>query len=454
MDIKSLEVINKINKDKKAVKVTTLSQAKAMHLKRYFSGSIVLDNLLGGGAVYKRIHLLYGQKSAGKNAHLNQLIAYNQRLCKNCGGVIPTTDSNDKKTLFLLNVLGYPLCECDLQQRRVFMILDYERSLSLEEAKTGVVAESLYIDTETGEVIESDEYKDNIDRLDILRQKKSLTPEEIEEANKIEKFLSKLETKEVLKQKSSTLDYLRACGILDDELLVAEPEDTEEGIDIVKQALKTNDIDGIIWDSIQAAIPRTVKDRDSDQETMGKEPKINGLLMRQICAGYSARDLTDPTEAYKPSLFIISQVRENLGPYASAPTYSGGRALEHHISVAIEFKRVAYLKELGVESSSLQDVTYGQRVRLRLEKNKLALPMRMGEYDYYFATTPCNTLSTGSIDHVREIVQLGVIQGIIEKAGSFYKLNGKSYHGLNELLHNFRENTKLLHDLYLQVKGF
>jgi len=453
MDVRSLDVVSKINKEKKAIRITTLSKASAMHLKRYFSGSIYLDNLLGGGVVYKRIHLLYGQKSAGKNAHLNQLIAYNQRLCRNCNGVIPPS-SDDKKSQFLIDVMGYKLCKCSEPRKRIFLILDYERSLALEEAKSGVVSEVLYVNGSTGEVIDADDYKEKLERHTLLSSLKNISEEEKLELKDLEKFLKNIQTNEVLKQKTSTLDYLRSCGILDEELLVAEPEDTEEGIDTVKMFLQSNEVDGIIWDSIQAAIPRTVKERDSDQETMGKEAKINGLLMRQICAGYSAHDLENPEEAFKPSLFIVSQVRENLGPYASAPTYSGGRALEHHISVAIELKRVSYLKDVGIEASSAQDVTYGQRVRLKIEKNKLSLPMRFGEYDYYFATTPCGTMHAGSIDHVREIIQLAVSQGVIEKAGSFYKVNGKSFRGLNELMHAYRTESSLLRDLYFKVRGF
>ena len=92
------DVVNKINKDKKTTKITTLTKAKAFKLKRFYSGSFGADYITGGGFAYRRIQLLFGAKSSGKNALLNQTTAYLQRQCRNCHGIFPNfvTGKEDK----------------------------------------------------------------------------------------------------------------------------------------------------------------------------------------------------------------------------------------------------------------------------------------------------------------------------------------------------------------------
>ena len=83
------DIVHEINKKKKTVKITTLNEAKAFRLKRFFSGSFGTDYITGGGFAYRRIQLLFGAKSAGKNALLNQTTAYLQRQCRHCHKIHP-----------------------------------------------------------------------------------------------------------------------------------------------------------------------------------------------------------------------------------------------------------------------------------------------------------------------------------------------------------------------------
>jgi len=233
-----------------------------------------------------------------------------------------------------------------------------------------------------------------------------------------------------------------------DALLVADPEDTEEGIELVRDMIRSKEVDAIIWDSLQAAIPRYVKGRDADQATMGVEAKQNGLLMRHVCSAFAAADLTDESEAYKPALFITSQVRANLSSISHLPdTYSGGNAIQHHISLALEVKREKFLQQDGSDAE-FKDDFYGQRVRLRADKNKLSSPGDMYEYEYYFREG--DTFPVG-IDSAGEILNLGVKVGIIDRAGPYYKIGDQSFQGMKALKEAFRGDAKFSQKIYIQL---
>ena len=128
------EIIAKINKDRGATKITTLDKAKSLILKRFFSGSFFIDDLTGGGYAYKRIQMLYGAKSSGKNAQLQQMIAYNQRMCKKClvernvEAIRPDYwESQDRWTSLLRDVMGYQRCTCEEKFiPKKFIIFDFE----------------------------------------------------------------------------------------------------------------------------------------------------------------------------------------------------------------------------------------------------------------------------------------------------------------------------------------
>jgi predicted ATP-dependent serine protease len=123
-------IINQINKDFGTTKITTLTKAKSIAVKRYFSGSFGIDHITGGGYTYKRILLLYGHKSSGKNSQLYQMLAYNQRLCRHCRGVLPEyyeQRTQDRWTNILVNYLGIPVCNCEKSEGKIFLLLDYEK---------------------------------------------------------------------------------------------------------------------------------------------------------------------------------------------------------------------------------------------------------------------------------------------------------------------------------------
>ncbi|GEM_PF-4925078 len=443
-------VINQINKEFGTTKITTLTKAKSFAVKRYFSGSFGIDHITGGGYTYKRILLLYGHKSSGKNSQLYQMLAYNQRLCRHCKGVLPEyfeAKTYDRWTNILVNYKNIPVCNCGKAQGKIFLLLDYEKSLGVEEPRPTIVRS--ITNRNTGDEINENDYNQQVDILKDLKAKDKLTDVEQSMIKNIETWLQNLDIKEQEITKIPETDYMSACGINIDNLLVAEPKFMDEGIDIVKKIVKSREVDGIIWDSIQAAIPMYVEKRDAEEATMGVEAKLTGLLMRQIGAAFAADDLLDPGEAYKPTVFITSQVRSELGTmYAKPDSYSGGNALAHHISLALEVKRDKFLDQNGREAA-WGTVYYGQQTRVRAEKSKISSPGEMFTYDYYFKATP--QFPVGTIDHIKEIMDLGIAFSLIKQRGPYFDCNGKTFQGKNALREALAMDPSFTSQLYNDI---
>lgn len=442
-------IVQAINKEAKTTKITTLAKARSMIVKRFFSGSVSIDAAIGGGYAFKRIHLLFGTRSVGKNASLNQMIAYNQRICRYCAGILPQyyDKVEDRHSLFLTRIMRLPMCQCG-GVGRIFLILDYEKSIEITEPRVLKVMECRH--RENGHEIPEKEYREVKKLYDELVLKEDLDEKsgEYDTLKQLESFLENVVVEENEIMQESTIDYLKNCGILVEELLVADPEDTEEGIEHSRKIIKKKGVDGIIWDSIQAAIPRWVKGRDSDADTMGKEAKQNSLLMRHICSSFAAKDLLDEGEAFKPGVFLTSQMRSSMAMWEQ-DSYSGGHGIKHHISLALELKKEKFLTEIGNEAA-FTDKFYGQEVRVRPEKNKLGAPGDMFTFDYYFRQG--DKFQTGQIDHVKEIINLGVFYGVVEKGGSWYKALGEQIQGLPKFSDFCRENLDFVGDVYHAIK--
>lgn len=446
-----LQVVNAINTKKKTTKITTLDKAVSFKLKRFFSGSFGADYITGGGFAYRRIQLLFGAKSSGKNALLNQTTAYLQRQCKHCHKIHPAyIDKNNRPvdywTAMLKNVLGYGVCQCAKPEPKRVFVLDYERSLAIEEPRAVRVMKLTRKDT--GEDVDELDYNDALALINEMKELGKLTDEQKESVKAKEAFIKNLDIKEQIIQQLATTEYLTKCGVIVNELLVADPEDTEEGIELVRDFIRSKEVDAIIWDSLQAAIPRYVKDRDADQATMGVEAKQNGLLMRNVCSAFAATDLTDESEAYKPALFITSQVRSTLGGFHVGPdSYSGGNAIQHHISLALEVKRDKFLREDGTEAA-FEDNFYGQIVRIRADKNKLNAPGDMYWYNYYFREGEKFPIG---IDNLQELAILAGEVGAVERGGSWYVVGDQKFQGIGKFMEYVRANPAFVRDLYIRT---
>lgn len=445
------QVVLDYNKKKGANKILPMSQALSLYQKRFFSGSFGVDKMLGGGAAFRRIQLLYGAKSAGKNALLNQMTAYGQRVCRHCRGVMPEyREETDRWADVLVHILGMPYCSCDNPEPRAVLFYDFEKTLTIEDAKTTSIAK--YFKKETEEEVSANEFNEFAVRLDNLREKGRLSADEKKEITELENWFANIETQTESVDMMNSADYLTACGVKTDLLNVMTPETADEGIDSLPDMIKSKQIDLIIWDSLQASMTKYVGERSVEDATMGAEAKTNGLMMRKINMAFTADDLADESDAYKPGIFITAQVRSSIGGFfPKADSYSGGKAIEHSISTALEIKRGVFLSSAGTEAKK-GDLYYGQEVCIRADKNKLSTPFTKCRYNYYFKG--CEAGPVGFIDYFDELLSIAVEAGVITQGGGGnYTFKDIKVRGKENLVAEAKKDPRFLNEVYAEIKN-
>ena len=445
------QVILDYNKKAGTNRILPMSQAKSLYLKRFFSGSFGVDKMLGGGAAFRRIQLLYGSKSAGKNALLNQMMAYHQRTCRHCRGIMPQyQEAGDRWSDAMAYIIGKPFCSCGNAEPMVVLFYDYEKTLTIEDAKTTSVAK--YFSKENGEEISANDFNENSIQLDELKEKSKLTAADKVSVDDLEKWFENIDVQSEAVDHMRTDDYLKLCGVKTDLLQVMAPANADEGIDSLPIMIKSKQIDLIIWDSLQASITKYVGERSVEDSTMGTEAKMNGLMMRHITSAFSADDIADETDAYKPAVFITAQVRSSLGGFfPKADTYSGGKAVEHFISSALELKRGIWLNDKGTEAKKGESY-YGQEVNIRADKNKLSTPYTKCSYNYYFRNS--EIAPVGFIDYFDELLSIAIDAGIISQGGGGnYAFKDVKVRGKDNLVAEAKQNPTFLKEVYSEIRN-
>lgn len=437
------------NKKKGANRILPMSQAKSLYLRRFFSGSFGVDKMLGGGAAFRRIQLLFGAKSAGKNALLNQMMAYNQRICRHCRNVMPEyREVSDRWADVLVHIMGMKYCTCKTPENRVVLFYDFEKTLTIEDEKSTSVAK--YFSKETGEEVSSNEFNEFCVRLDELKEKGKLTAEEKKEVSTIEAWFQSVDTQVEFVEHMNSADYLKECGVITDLLNVMAPELVEEGIDSLKDMIKSKQIDLIIWDSLQSSLSSVVNERSAEDATMGVEAKMNGIMMRKITSAYSADDLADETDSYKPAVILTAQVRAKIGGFfPAADTYSGGKAIEHFISTALEIRKGKWLNAQGFEAKK-GEAYCGQEVNVKADKNKLSTPYTKCSYNYYFKQ--CEAGPIGFIDYFDELLSIAIETGIISQGGGGnYAFKDLKVRGKENLVSAAKQDPRFLSEVYAEI---
>lgn len=191
--------------------------------------------------------------------------------------------------------------------------------------------------------------------------------------------------------------YTRALGINTEELLISQPDFGEQALEIADTLVRSGAIDMVVVDSVAALVPRA--EIEGDMGDM--QPGLQARLMSQ-----ALRKLTGSIHKSNCAMVFINQVRYKIGVmYGNPEVTSGGNALKFYASVRLEIRRVGAIKSSG------EDV--GNRVRVKVVKNKLAPPFRKVEFDIMFGR---------GINRKGELVDLGVEHGFVRKSGSWYSL--------------------------------
>jgi len=204
--------------------------------------------------------------------------------------------------------------------------------------------------------------------------------------------------------------YAQKLGVDLDNLLVSQPDNGEQALEIAEVLIRSNGVDVVVVDSVAALVPRAEIEGDMGEAQMGLQARLMSQALRK---------LTGVVSKSKTSLIFINQLREKIGVMFGNPeTTTGGRALKFYSSVRVDIRRIGAIKD--------GDTVVGGRTRVKVVKNKVAPPFRQAEFDIMYGE---------GISRTGDLIDKGVEHNIVEKSGTWFSYGG-------ERLGQGRENAK------------
>ena len=221
--------------------------------------------------------------------------------------------------------------------------------------------------------------------------------------------------------------YAANLGVNVDELLISQPDNGEQALDIADQLIRSAAVDIIVIDSVAALTPKAEIEGDMGDNKVGLQARLMSQALRKLTATINKT---------KTTCIFINQLREKIGVMFGNPeTTTGGNALKFYASVRLDIRKSTSIKD--------GDNIIGNEVKVKVVKNKVAPPFRRAEFEIMYGEGICR---------VGEVVDLGVNFGILEKSGSWYSYNGsKLGQGKEATKAILRDNPELCEEITAQI---
>ena len=223
--------------------------------------------------------------------------------------------------------------------------------------------------------------------------------------------------------------YAKKLGVDIDNLIVSQPDTGEQALEITESLIRSGALDVIVVDSVAALVPKAEIDGDMGDSHMGLQARLMSQALRKLAGAINKT---------KTVLIFINQLREKIGVMFGNPeTTTGGRALKFYASVRLDIRKIENIKQDGEVK--------GNRVRVKVIKNKVAPPFREAEFDIVYGE---------GISKAGNILDMAVNMDIIEKSGSWFSYNGDRIGQGRENVKKFlKENPDILDDVEKKVRS-
>jgi recombination protein RecA len=221
--------------------------------------------------------------------------------------------------------------------------------------------------------------------------------------------------------------YAEKLGVNTEELIISQPDNGEQALEIADNLIRSGAIDLVVIDSVAALTPKAEIEGEMGDSKVGLHARLMSQALRKLTATISKTNCT---------CFFINQLREKIGVMFGNPeTTTGGNALKFYASVRIDIRRSTQIKD--------GDEAVGNRVRVKVVKNKVAPPFRSAEFDIYYGE---------GISKAGELIDLGVLHGIVNKSGSWFSYGdtklGQGRDAVRQLL---KDNQELADELEVKI---
>jgi len=218
--------------------------------------------------------------------------------------------------------------------------------------------------------------------------------------------------------------YASRIGVNLDELMISQPDSGEDALNIAETLARSNALDVIVIDSVAALVPKNELEGEIGDSFMGLQARMMSQALRKLTASLSKSNTC---------AIFINQIREKIGVMFGNPeTTTGGRALKFYASIRMDIRRIG-----GIKSSDGTEI--GNRVKVKVVKNKMAPPFRSAEFDIIF---------NEGISRIGTIIDLGADLAVIEKKGTWFSYGGNRLgQGREAVREELKKNPKLVDEL-------